>query len=204
MAHNIEKNPGKYCYINDTKFGEVSGCSNETQKLKLYAGFFAIKQYPDKSLEPVISWALCEKKARFSDHELKYSYRDEKMVHYPNWSPFIVDSMTNSAIYNHRKFKNSIESIEFVKQKIKIDLEARFSKTNVSKDTVSFVVLLNGKVENIKFTGTKEAKNQIEETLKNLDEEWFPAIVKAGRMARTSEQRNLRVKANSKVIIPHN
>ncbi|WP_338815342.1 DUF4419 domain-containing protein [Bernardetia sp. Wsw4-3y2] len=177
---------------------------NETQKLKLYAGFFAIKQYQDKSLEPVISWALCEKKARFSDHELKYSYRDEKMVHYPNWSPFIVDSMTNSAIYNHRRFKNSIESIEFVKQKIKSDLEARFSKTNVSKDTVSFVVLLNGKVENIKFTGTKEAKNQIEETLKNLDEEWFPAIVKAGRMARTSEQRNLRVKANSKVIIPLN
>tara|TARA_B110000285_G_C14740964_1_gene430735 strand:- start:42 stop:428 length:387 start_codon:yes stop_codon:yes gene_type:complete len=33
LAHNIEKNPGKYCYINDTKFGEVSGCSNETQKL---------------------------------------------------------------------------------------------------------------------------------------------------------------------------
>ncbi|WP_338793413.1 DUF4419 domain-containing protein [Bernardetia sp. MNP-M8] len=174
---------------------------NETQKLKLYAGFFAIKQYPDKSLEPVISWALCEKKARFSDHELKYSYRDEKMVHYPNWSPFIVDSMTNSAIYNHRRFKNSIESIEFVKQKIKSDLEEKF---NLSKDTVSFVVLLNGKVENIKFTGTKEAKNQIEETLKNLDEEWFPAIVKAGRMARTSEQRNLRVKANSKVIIPLN
>lgn len=32
LAKHIDKNPGKFCYINDTKFGEVSGCSNETQK----------------------------------------------------------------------------------------------------------------------------------------------------------------------------
>ena len=44
LAHNIEKNPGKYCYINDTKFGEVSGCSNETQKLN-YTTTNIIKKY---------------------------------------------------------------------------------------------------------------------------------------------------------------
>ena len=32
LAQHTEKNPGKYCYINDTKFGEVSGCSNEIQQ----------------------------------------------------------------------------------------------------------------------------------------------------------------------------
>ena len=31
LAQHTEKNPGKYCYINETKFGEVSGCSNEPQ-----------------------------------------------------------------------------------------------------------------------------------------------------------------------------
>ena len=33
LATNTEKNPGKYCYINENKFGEVSGCSNETQQV---------------------------------------------------------------------------------------------------------------------------------------------------------------------------
>jgi len=32
LANLVDKNPGKYCYINDTKFGEVSGCSNEIQQ----------------------------------------------------------------------------------------------------------------------------------------------------------------------------
>lgn len=32
LAQHTEKNPGKYCYINETKLGEVSGCSNEIPK----------------------------------------------------------------------------------------------------------------------------------------------------------------------------
>lgn len=32
LVQHTERNPGRYCYINDTKFGEVSGCSNETQQ----------------------------------------------------------------------------------------------------------------------------------------------------------------------------
>ena len=32
LANHNNKNPGKFCYINDNKFGEVSGCSNETQQ----------------------------------------------------------------------------------------------------------------------------------------------------------------------------
>jgi hypothetical protein len=169
----------------------------ETKKLNLYAGFFAIKQYPDKSLEPVISWALCEKNAKQLRLDLKRSYRDEKMVHYDNWSPFLLDSTTNSAIYNHRTFKNSKESIEFVKQKIKKDLEG----INIANDTLSFVVLINGKIENIEFTGEEKTRTLIKKTLKNLDKEWFPALIKAGRLARTKEQQNLKIKANSKVII---
>ncbi len=175
---------------------------NETKKLNLYAGFFAIKQYPDKSLEPVISWALCEKNAKDADHDLKRSYKDNKMVHYPNWSPFVVDSMTNLAIYNYRKFKNSKESIAFVKQEIKTQLKG----INVSKDTVSFVVLSNGKIENIQFTGNQKAKTVIQETLKNLDKEWFPALIKASNitMELRPEQKDLKIKAHSKVIIPLN
>jgi hypothetical protein len=34
-----------------------------SSKIEVYAGFFAIKQYSDKSLEPFISWAICDKKA---------------------------------------------------------------------------------------------------------------------------------------------
>lgn len=174
----------------------------ETKKLNLYAGFFAIRQYPDKSLEPVISWALCKKNAKQLILDLERSNRDGKMVHYPSWSPFVVDSTTNSAIYNHRKFKNSKESIAFVKQIIKEKLHG----INVDKDTVSFLVLTNGKVENIAFTGSTETKILIENTLNNLNEEWFPAIIKAQNAHRElrKEQKELRVKANSKVIIPLN
>lgn len=33
---------------------------NETKKLRLYGGFMGVKQYSDKSLEPFISWAICD------------------------------------------------------------------------------------------------------------------------------------------------
>lgn len=36
---------------------------NVTSKIEVYAGFFAIKQYSDKTLEPFISWAICDKNA---------------------------------------------------------------------------------------------------------------------------------------------
>jgi len=36
---------------------------NISSKIEVYAGFFAIKQYPDKTLEPFISWAVCDKNA---------------------------------------------------------------------------------------------------------------------------------------------
>lgn len=37
--------------------------NNVTSKIEVYAGFFAIKQYSDKTLEPFISWAICDKNA---------------------------------------------------------------------------------------------------------------------------------------------
>lgn len=36
---------------------------NVSSKIEVYAGFFAIKQYSDKTLEPFISWAICDKNA---------------------------------------------------------------------------------------------------------------------------------------------
>jgi len=36
---------------------------NVSSKIEVYAGFFAIKQYSDKTLEPFISWVICEKNA---------------------------------------------------------------------------------------------------------------------------------------------
>ncbi|WP_375559456.1 DUF4419 domain-containing protein [Bernardetia sp. OM2101] len=174
---------------------------NETKKLNLYAGFFAIKQYPDKSLEPLISWAVCEQEPKLADHDLKRYRKDYTMPHQDQvWSPFVVDSMTNLAIYNHREFKRSKESIEFVKQEIKDQLTG----IDVAKDTVSFIVLINGKVHDIEFTGNKKTKKIIEETLKRLDKEWFPALISKGDLLLMDDSGNgnVKIKANSKVVIP--
>lgn len=180
---------------------------NETKEINLYAGFFAIKQYPDKSLEPVISWAVCEREPKLAEHNLKRCGKDYQMPHQDQvWSPFIIDSITNSAIYNPREFKTSETSIEFVKQKIKEDLEANLKGINVSKDTVSFIVLMNGKIHDIEFTGNKKAKNSITNTLNSLDKEWFPALTSKRNLDLMDGSGNgdVKIKANSKVIIPLN
>ena len=94
LANHVDKNPGKYCYINDTKFGEVSGCSNETQQTNFTDRsiiskisndsftkrlFVYDKNYtnnpPFYTLENPIKMAQLSKLEHFDDNNLYKSYQ---------------------------------------------------------------------------------------------------------------------------------
>lgn len=48
------------CGVVDVPFQWINHYVEETKNMRFYAGFIGIKQYADKSIEPFISWAVCE------------------------------------------------------------------------------------------------------------------------------------------------
>jgi hypothetical protein len=128
---------------------------NETKKLKIYSGYFGIKQHNDKGLEPLISWAICEKDAKKIIHKINDPYIPKKLDQDDFWTPFIVSKISQPAIYNPKKFATQEESIEFIRTNLVNALQSKFKKESYASDTLSFIVLSNGQIENIEFTGEK-------------------------------------------------
>lgn len=144
-------------------------------------------------------------KENLATHRLGRCGKNYKMMHQDQvWSPFVIDGVQNKAIYDTKRFKTSNKSIEFVKQKIKEGLDENLKGIDVSKDTISFIVLMNGKIHDIEFTGSKKVENSIAKTLKNLDKDWFPALITKGNLRLMDDMgdRNVKIKTNSRVVIP--
>ena len=151
-----------------------------------YAGFMGIKQYEDKSLEPWITWAIANPDSKFEEHPEPNS--NIKMVEHKEkfWYPQIVDSLSDSAVFNISQFKKPTPSYNYIK-KIIADSIAQSSKiTDKATDglKVQIIILSNGGQDDI--TITKDGKNcnnpELEKTIKsavhNLNGKWFPAITK--------------------------
>jgi len=172
--------------------------------LQVYAGFFAIKQYADKSLEPVISWAICDAEAKEISHNLPKKY-DTVYRKSEYWAPFIVKTPLNNAIFQPEKFDNSGKSIAFLKRSLIDSLKKRFPAYHYQKDSLSFVVLSNGKVENVVYSGKTKVQKFLEEYLKKPENHWAPAMDDRGRVSGAWRDRNKReikkMKVNSQVII---
>lgn len=155
---------------------------NQSHKIELYAGFFAIKQYPDKTLEPFISWAVGEKESDAVSFENRH-VADEGVRHKTEtfWSPHLCKNPKKQAVYNPKKNKTSENGIADIKLLLKDSLTAaKFSEPAVlSKISVQFTVTTNGAIEDIEVKNTKNAPEiaaVIRRRLLSLPAEWFPAL----------------------------
>ncbi len=151
-----------------------------TKKMKVYAGFFAIKQYPDKSLQPLISWAICEANAANIKHKSAGNSWGRIAPKSDYWTPHVATNVTDSAIYDSKSFKNQSSSLAFVKKVVLDSLEkkAMFKTAKYKNDSLQIQILSNGKVGNVSMLKSKNKAltNYVKSVLKGLPAPWFPAL----------------------------
>jgi len=181
----------------------------ETKNIEVYSGFMGIKQYWDKSLEPMISWAICDENAKIPDYKLVKN-KNQNLNHKPDyWSPHIAKRVTDSAIYDIKSFKTQFESIEFIKKIIVDSLQTKGQINHIDylNDTIQFIVFSNGKIGNITLQNSTnpELGAYIGNILKNLPNDWFPALCRPSEVIDELEYPEdfdkIKVRANSLVKI---
>lgn len=176
---------------------------NTTEKYNIYAGFFAIKQEKDKSLEPIISWAIAKKYAPKVDYKLKYKYIRPNNQNDPHWTPYIIKK--SNALYNPKAFNNQQESLDFVKNELLKALKNNFNKEDYYNKELSFVVLSNGKIEGVVLKGNKKTAVFIKKFLNNMEHEWFPALANSNEMwedwQEYHKEESIKIKVNSKISL---
>lgn len=183
---------------------------NTTQKMEVYAGFFAIKQYPDKSLEPFVSWAVCDKNATNVHHSLAAN-ESLNLKHQPDyWSPNFAWSLTDSAIYDIKRFKSQSISLAYVKSLILDSLKqnSSFTSAEYSNDTIQIEILSNGRPAGVTMYRSKnqQLSDYIKGLVKGLPEQWFPALAHPADVLDlgdgiSEEENKIKVRANSIVKI---
>ena len=175
-----------------------------TEKMAVYGGFFAIKQYEDKTLEPVISWAICEEDAKKSSHEFEWKPSLIMEHNGDPWTPEVTKKVTNKPIFMPEKFEDSEQSILYLKSILKDSLKTNFNYSDIKNSGVTFIVLTNGHIENVAFTGDPETGSYIEKLLKSYNGFWFPALAKGSDVFMMWENfygEDLKIKVNYKVDI---
>jgi len=175
-----------------------------TEKMAVYGGFFAIKQYEDKTLEPLISWAICEEDAKKSSHE--FEWRPSLIMEHNSdpWTPEVTKKATNKPIFMPTKFDDSEQSILYLTSILKDSLKTNLNYADIKNSWVTFIVLTNGHIENVVFTGDSETGTYIEKLLKSYNGFWFPALAKGSDVFMMWENfygEDLKIKVNYKVEI---
>lgn len=180
-----------------------------TKKMEVYAGFFAIKQYPDKSLEPFITWVVSEENAQKAEHDLN-GYPHFELKHSSDyWSPQVFDNPSDPAVYDTKRFKISDQSITYVHTYLydALSKNSMFKKSDYENDTLTFEVLSNGKIGKVTFSNStnKELNTYLEKLLKDLPEPWFPAMMHLTDaiqlMDEITDEEKIKIRVNSLVKI---
>jgi hypothetical protein len=187
---------------------------NITKEMEVCAGFFAARQYSDKSLEPVISWTISEEDGKAAEHNLSSDNTYALKHNYERyWTPRIITKLADSAIYNSKNFKTQAQSLSFVKKMLMDSLQhnSAFQESDYKNDTINIVVLANGRLGTIFITG-KQDKTPLTEYVKkllyNLPQKWFPALAYPDNVMDmdleyefTDEERKIKIRVNSSVEI---
>lgn len=182
---------------------------NITKQIEVYAGFFAIKQYADKSLEPLISWAICEESAKAPNHILSENINLNVKHSSDYWSPHFVKYLTDSAIYDIKNFKTQYSSVTYLRTLIldSLSKNTKFKRSDYLKDTIKIEVLSNGKTGGVSLVkSTNSALTAyISGLIARLPEKWFPALAHPMDvlflMELPEEDKDIKVRANSIVTI---
>jgi len=187
----------------------INKTSGLTKKMEVYAGFFAIKQYEDKSLKPLVSWAICEEYAKNPEHKLTKN-NSISLKHSPAyWSPHFAANVTDSAVYDIKRFKTHKNSIAYLKQMLVDSLQSNlvFQSLKYVNDTIQVTVLSNGTIGEVSMTHCKNDQivRYIAGLLKGLPEKWFPALAHPTAVLDLTdfpeEENKIKVRVNSMVKI---
>jgi hypothetical protein len=87
---------------------------------------------------------------------------------------------------------------------LKDSLKTNFNYADIKNSGVTFIVLTNGHIENVAFTGDPETGSYIEKLLKSYNGFWFPALAKGSDVFMMWENfygEDLKIKVNYKVEI---
>ncbi|MDD4923042.1 MAG: DUF4419 domain-containing protein [Bacteroidales bacterium] len=181
-----------------------------THDMEVLAGFFAMKQYGDKSLEPFISWAICEKDAEKPTYEVAENHLLKLTHKMDYWSPNICRKVLHPAIYDIKRFKTQKESLQYIQKVIQDSIAAnpQYSNLKLSDLSVKWVVLSNGSVGRVSVTGDKASEQlgkYIEKLLKDFPPKWFPALAHPSDVldlgdGLTEEENKQKIRVNSEVL----
>ncbi len=205
---------------------------NKTTHLKFYAGFMGIKQYDNKTLEPFISWAITDTFLISKREDSRYDeamYDEATYIKYIQkhkddyWSPHFAKKVTDSAVYDIKRFKTIKASLKYIRQVILDSLQQShlFIDTVYKNKRIAIEILSNGTVGAIHFIdSTIDIVNYaydysslmptrlelyIKHILESQPQQWFPAIAHPADILdlpdTTKEEMTLKVKANSIVTI---
>jgi hypothetical protein len=179
--------------------------AHTTHELVIQAGFFGIKQYPDKSLEPVISWALLAKDAPKSSGDVDSYWMSDTEHRDIYWSPRTNYDILDSARYYGEKYSSQTEGNEAVK-KLMIyhynDGHSNFGPDYFRGLVVDITILSNGNIGKVKIVDRAEdfSAEELAADLKLLNEKWTPALVGSKNMHDWSkDDLEVKVPANSVV-----
>lgn len=178
------------------------------KNIEVYSGFFGIRQYDDKSLMPLVSWAICDEKSKPIHHNVSIN-EALRLVHHPEyWSPNILKNITDSAIYDIKQFKSQSQSLQYVSKLISVAINenADFKDVNYENDTVEVEILSNGTIGHVRMPNSQVNTNLIRfitDVLNKLPEKWFPALSHPtdvlDLMDFPEDENKIKIRANSKV-----
>jgi len=158
----------------------VNYFKNYVKDIEVYSGFLGIKQYSDKSLEPLISWVIAEKNAGAPTKEPKENQNLVLKHNSDYWSPHLASSLTDSAVYNVKRFQTQSQSLSFLRNILLDTLQKHpdFKHTNFSGDTVTVEILANGAIGRVRLVVLKDKLVPvfIRRVLSDLPDKWFPAL----------------------------
>lgn len=155
-----------------------------TLKKRLHSGFFAIKQYDDLSLEPFISWSLCDENALKSDLDLERpSFWSESTGQKTKWTSYPYTDVEDKAIFAPNRFDNHQSSVKYVKNYVLKHFDRMYPnlKGSLTGNTVGIIVLSNGTIGGVKIDKKVENSGAIAERLEsilsNMRDNWKPATM---------------------------
>jgi hypothetical protein len=151
--------------------------ADKNYEMECYAGFMGIQQNKhDKSLKPIISWALMDKNANWIKGKYEYIRTKDPIEYFI--AAEIPASPTSKPIFQPEVAKTYQGGKELLKSYISGEVKKLKANEKLSgKITVEFVITWEGTIARIKVTQNKEKKRESELALniiKNLPR-WKPA-----------------------------
>lgn len=143
----------------------------KTTHLQCFAGFMGIQQDKNKTLEPFISWAITDTNVvNFYKERKTYPERLFDAKHKQDyWSPNFARKITNSAVFDIKRFKTTEASLKYIRQIILDSLQKSqlFDNTTYKCKKIAIEIFSNGNSGSVYLIHPPK----IEEPIKNQDAE---------------------------------